>query len=57
MTTLDLARHPDRTAGAPPGRRWLMLGVLLGGQFMALLDAFVVNVALDRKSTRLNSSH
>ena len=42
MTTLDLARPRDRAA-APPGHRWLMLAVLLGGQFMALLDAFVVN--------------
>ena len=30
MTTLDLARHPGRTA-APPGHRWPMLAVLLGG--------------------------
>ena len=37
MTTLDLARRPDQAA-APPGHRWLMLAVLLGGQFMALLD-------------------
>src|SRR6266702_3793248 len=25
MTTLEVARQPSRTAGAPPGHRWLML--------------------------------
>ena len=55
MTTLDLARRPDQAA-APPGHRWLMLAVLLGGQFMALLDAFVVNVALPSIGTGLHAS-
>jgi MFS family permease len=55
MTTLDLARRPDQ-AGAPPGHRWLMLAVLLGGQFMALLDAFVVNVALPSIGAGLHAS-
>ena len=39
MTTLDVARPRAGAAGAPPGHRWLMLAVLLGGQFMALLDS------------------
>jgi MFS family permease len=55
MTTLDLARRPGQAA-APPGRRWLMLAVLLGGQFMALLDAFVVNVALPSIGAGLHAS-
>jgi len=55
MTTLDLARRPDQAA-APPGHRWLMLAVLLGGQFMALLDAFVVNVALPSIGGGLHAS-
>jgi len=55
MTTLDLARRPEQAA-APPGHRWLMLAVLLGGQFMALLDAFVVNVALPSIGAGLHAS-
>ena len=56
MTTLDLARPRDRAAGAPPGHRWLMLAVLLGGQFMALIDAFVVNVAMPSIGADLHAS-
>ncbi len=56
MTTQDLARPRDRAAAAPPGQRWLMLAVLLGGQFMALLDAFVVNVALPSIGADLHAS-
>jgi hypothetical protein len=37
-TTSHVSARPAQT-GAGPGRgRWLMLVVLLGGQFMALLD-------------------
>jgi len=56
MTTLDVARLRARAAGAPPGHRWLMLAVLLGGQFMALLDAFVVNVAMPSIAADLHAS-
>ena len=56
MTTLDLTRPRDRAADAPPGQRWLMLAVLLGGQFMALLDAFVVNVAMPSIGADLHAS-
>ena len=42
-TTSSLAR--ERAAGAAHGR-WLMLIVLLAGQFMALLDVTIVNVAM-----------
>jgi MFS family permease len=56
MTTLDLARPRARDAGAAPGHRWLMLAVLLGGQFMALIDAFVVNVAMPSIGASLHAS-
>jgi len=56
MTTLDLARPRDQAAAGPAGHRWLMLAVLLGGQFMALLDAFVVNVALPSIGAGLHAS-
>ena len=55
MTTLDLA-SPRNQAAAPPGHLWLMLAVLLGGQFMALLDAFVVNVAMPSIRADLHAS-
>jgi MFS family permease len=56
MTTLDVARPRAGAAGAPPGRRWLMLAVLLGGQLMALIDAFVVNVAMPSIGADLHAS-
>ena len=56
MTTLDAARPRARAASAPPGHRWLMLAVLLGGQFMALIDAFVVNVAMPSIGADLHAS-
>jgi MFS family permease len=31
---------------APPGHRWWILVVVLGGQFMFVVDAFIVNVAI-----------
>ena len=45
MTTATHALARDRAAGAARGR-WLMLIVLLAGQFMALLDVTIVNVAM-----------
>ena len=56
MTTLDLATRPAGATAGPGGRRWLMLAVLLGGQFMALLDAFVVNVAMPSIGAGLHAS-
>jgi MFS family permease len=38
------------------GRSWLMLAVLLLGQFMCLLDVFVVNVAMPAIGTGLHAS-
>jgi MFS family permease len=37
-------------------RRWLMLGVLVTGQFMALLDVTIVNVAMPTIHDRLHAS-
>src|ERR671923_1405241 len=48
------------TAGAGAAgierRRWLMLAVLITGQFMALLDVTIVNVAIPTISQRLHAS-
>ena len=44
-TTDPLVREREAAAGAARGR-WLMLIVLLAGQFMALLDVTIVNVAM-----------
>ena len=38
------------------GEQWLMLAVLLLGQFMGLLDVFVVNVALPTIGADLDAS-
>ncbi len=44
-TTDSLVQEREAAAGAARGR-WLMLIVLLAGQFMALLDVTIVNVAM-----------
>src|ERR671922_2451828 len=48
------------TAGAGAAgierRRWLMLAVLITGQFMALLDVTIVNVAIPTIKARLHAS-
>jgi EmrB/QacA subfamily drug resistance transporter len=45
-------------SGGAPGttRPWLMLGVLLAGQFMALLDVMIVNVAMPTIGSDLSAS-
>ena len=47
MTTTEnlVRRVPGAAAGTGRGR-WIMLAVLLAGQFMALLDVTIVNVAM-----------
>ncbi|HEY1666443.1 MAG TPA: MFS transporter, partial [Trebonia sp.] len=45
-----------RADGARDGARWLMLIVLLCGQFMALLDATIVNVAMPTIGRSLHAS-
>jgi EmrB/QacA subfamily drug resistance transporter len=39
-----------------PGRRWLALAVIVGAQFMVVLDVAIVNVALPSIKTDLNFS-
>ncbi len=39
-----------------PRKSWLALAVLLGGMFMALVDATIVNVALPSMKTSLNAT-
>ncbi|MGI8882155.1 MAG: MFS transporter [Jatrophihabitans sp.] len=52
--TLAAAPHESRArSGAEP---WSMLLVLLLGQFMALLDLYIVNIALPRIGTDLHAS-
>ena len=46
---------PGPTAG-PGRRRWAMLAVLLAGQFMALLDVTIVNVAMPTIGRTLHAS-
>jgi MFS family permease len=52
MTTATAT--PD--AAAAEHRRWLMLAVLISGQFMALLDVTIVNVAIPTIKARLHAS-
>ncbi|MEV7801765.1 MFS transporter [Microbispora sp. NPDC088329] len=53
--------HTTRPASARPaparaGRPWPMLAVLLAGQFMGLLDLYIVNVAIPRIGADLEAS-
>jgi EmrB/QacA subfamily drug resistance transporter len=55
-TNAALAAHgPDQSASGD-GRRWLMLIVLLAGQFMALLSVTIVNVAIPSIQHDLHTS-
>ncbi|HTX26842.1 MAG TPA: MFS transporter [Streptosporangiaceae bacterium] len=55
MTTTTDPLVRGRAAGAARGR-WLMLIVLLAGQFMALLDVTIVNVAMPTIGRSLHAS-
>ena len=55
MTTITDPLIRDSAAGAARGR-WLMLIVLLAGQFMALLDVTIVNVAMPTIGRSLHAS-
>ena len=55
MTTITDPLIRDSAAGTARGR-WLMLIVLLAGQFMALLDVTVVNVAMPTIGRSLHAS-
>lgn len=61
--TTDNSVSPGAAGGAGTGeaaaaerRRWIMLGVLVTGQFMALLDATIVNVAMPTIGADLHTS-
>jgi MFS family permease len=60
MTTtnesLEFARPGTGRAAGPGRRRWAMLAVLLAGQFMALLDVTIVNVAMPTIGRTLHGS-
>jgi MFS family permease len=55
MTTTTDSLVRERAAGTARGR-WLMLIVLLAGQFMALLDVTIVNVAVPTIGRSLHAS-
>ena len=55
MTTTSESLVRERAGGAARGR-WLMLIVLLAGQFMALLDVTIVNVAMPTIGRTLHAS-
>jgi MFS family permease len=57
MTAPDVAAaRPTRDTEGPGGRPWLMLTVLLLGQFMALVDVTIVNVAVPTIGVGLHAS-
>ncbi|MDT0447103.1 MFS transporter [Streptomyces johnsoniae] len=58
MTTTSTAPAPagQATGGQRPERRGLLLATILAGQFMALLDVFIVNVAAPGLRADLNAS-
>ena len=58
---MALPTRPTRTAPAPgdtttPHGRWLMLAVLLLGQFMCIIDVLVTNVAMPSIAASLHAS-
>lgn len=56
MVSTDLMARPPGPATQRAGRLWLMLVVLLLGQFMGLLDVTIVNVAVPTIGTDLHAS-
>ena len=57
MTTTSDSISTAAGAGPPAARsRWIMLAVLLAGQFMALLDVTIVNVAMPTIGRTLHAS-
>src|ERR1700759_3758303 len=60
MTTtsesLESGRWASGAEAGPGRRRWAMLALLLAGQFMALLDATIVNVAMPTIGRSLHAS-
>ena len=56
MTSPTDVRPSPATTDGQAGTRWLMLVVLLAGQFMALLDVTIVNVAMPTIGRSLHAS-
>lgn len=56
MTTTGPASHPAAAPAAESSRPWTMLVLLLLGQFMGLVDVFIVNVAMPSIGTELHAS-
>jgi MFS family permease len=56
MSRLVTAGEAAGAVDGPGSRRWLTLAVLLLGQFMGLLDVFVVNVAMPAIGVGLHAS-
>lgn len=56
MTTADILTRRSGHAAGVDRRRWFMLVVLLLGQFMALLDVTIVNVAMPTMRADLHAS-
>src|SRR5882672_3077053 len=56
MSGLGTAGEATDALDGPGGRPWLTLAVLLLGQFMGLLDVFVVNVAMPAIGVDLHGS-
>jgi EmrB/QacA subfamily drug resistance transporter len=57
MSATHQTASPTAPTFQPAERsRWLMLAILLGGQFMAILDVTIVNVAMPTMGTDLDAS-
>jgi MFS family permease len=56
MTSTTDTRTAGEGARQETSARWLMLAVLLAGQFMALLDVTIVNVAMPTIGRSLHAS-
>src|SRR5436305_15086074 len=56
MTTTGSASHPTAAPATEASRRWLMLMLLLLGQFMGLVDVFIANVAMPSIAASLHAS-
>lgn len=56
MTESNIATQPVQSAPEQDAGRWPMLAVLLFGQLMALLDVFIVNVAMPVIGVGLHAS-
>lgn len=56
MTSTGSASPATAAPAAEVSRRWIMLALLLLGQFMGLVDVFIVNVAMPSIGTQFHAS-